>query len=84
MCIAEAAPAFGAVAYPHPLTSCSRFFVFAHYAYYVILKINIMVNIFNNLDTTAKEYDKEGDYVVGANIAGFKRVAEAMQAQGIV
>ena len=45
---------------------------------------NIMVNIFNNLDTTAKEYDKEGDYVVGANIAGFKRVAEAMQAQGIV
>ena len=45
---------------------------------------NIMVNIFNNLDTTAKEYDKEGDYVVGANIAGFKRVAEAMHAQGIV
>ncbi len=45
---------------------------------------NIMVNIFNNLDTTAKEYDQEGDYVVGANIAGFKRVAEAMQAQGIV
>lgn len=45
---------------------------------------NIMVNIFNNLNQTAKDYDKEDDYVVGANIAGFKRVAEAMQAQGIV
>ena len=48
-------------------------------------KLNIiMVNIFNNINQTAKDYDKEDDYVVGANIAGFKRVAEAMQAQGIV
>ena len=45
---------------------------------------NIMVNIFNNLDNTAKEYDQKDNYVVGANIAGFKTVAEAMQSQGIV
>ncbi|MBP3879328.1 MAG: NADP-specific glutamate dehydrogenase [Lachnospiraceae bacterium] len=44
----------------------------------------IMVNIFHNLDAAAKEYGKEGDYVAGANIAGFLKVAEAMKAQGIV
>ncbi len=44
----------------------------------------IMVNIFHNLDDAAKEYDAEGDYVVGANIAGFLKVANAMTAQGIV
>ncbi|MBQ9438744.1 MAG: NADP-specific glutamate dehydrogenase [Lachnospiraceae bacterium] len=44
----------------------------------------IMVNIFHNLDNAAKEYGMEGDYVAGANIAGFLKVAEAMKAQGIV
>ena len=44
----------------------------------------IMVNIFHNLDDAAKDYDAEGDYVVGANIAGFLKVATAMTAQGIV
>ena len=44
----------------------------------------IMVNIFHNLDDAAKKYGKEGDYVAGANIAGFLKVAEAMKAQGIV
>ena len=44
----------------------------------------IMVNIFHNLDDAAKKYGKEGDYVAGANIAGFLKVAEAMTAQGIV
>ncbi len=44
----------------------------------------IMVNIFHNLDAAAKEYGFEGNYVVGANIAGFLKVADAMQAQGIV
>ncbi len=44
----------------------------------------IMVNIFHNLDDAAKEYGKAGDYVAGANIAGFLKVAEAMKAQGIV
>ena len=44
----------------------------------------IMVNIFHNLDAAAKEYGMEGDYVAGANIAGFKKVAEAMLAQGAV
>ncbi len=44
----------------------------------------IMVNIFHNLDAAAKKYGKEGDYVAGANIAGFLKVAEAMTAQGIV
>lgn len=45
---------------------------------------DIMVNIFHNLDNAAKKYGFEGDYVVGANIAGFEKVADAMQAQGIV
>ncbi len=44
----------------------------------------IMVNIFHNLDAAAKKYGKDGDYVAGANIAGFLKVAEAMTAQGIV
>ena len=44
----------------------------------------IMVNIFHNLDDAAKEYGMEGNYVAGANIAGFLKVATAMQAQGIV
>ena len=44
----------------------------------------IMVNIFRNLDAAAKQYGMEGNYVVGANIAGFLKVAEAMAAQGIV
>ncbi|MCR5754612.1 MAG: NADP-specific glutamate dehydrogenase, partial [Acetatifactor sp.] len=45
---------------------------------------NIMVNIFHNLDDAAKKYGMDGDYVAGANIAGFLKVAEAMTAQGIV
>ncbi len=44
----------------------------------------IMVNIFHNLDDAAREYGVEGDYVAGANIAGFKKIADAMLAQGAV
>ncbi len=44
----------------------------------------IMVNIFHNLDDAANKYGMEGNYVAGANIAGFLKVAEAMTAQGIV
>ena len=44
----------------------------------------IMVNIFHQLDKAAKEYGLDGDYVAGANIAGFLKVADAMNAQGIV
>ncbi len=44
----------------------------------------IMVNIFHNLDDAAKKYNMAGDYVAGANIAGFLKVADAMKAQGIV
>ena len=44
----------------------------------------IMINIFHNLDDAAKRYGKEGDYVAGANIAGFEKVAEAMIAQGVI
>ncbi len=43
----------------------------------------IMINIFHNLDDAAKRYDKAGDYVVGANIAGFEKVVTAMMAQGV-
>ncbi len=44
----------------------------------------IMVNIFHNMDDAAKRYGHEGDYVVGANIAGFEKVATAMIAQGVI
>jgi len=43
----------------------------------------IMVNIFNNIASAAKKYGFDGNYVVGANIAGFEKVAEAMEAQGV-
>ncbi len=45
---------------------------------------NIMVNIFHNADDAAKRYGVAGDYVAGANIAGFEKVVDAMNAQGIV
>ena len=45
---------------------------------------NIMVNIFHNLDDASKKYGMEGNYVAGANIAGFEKVVDAMTAQGIV
>ncbi len=45
---------------------------------------DIMVNIFHNLDDAARKYGMEGNYVAGANIAGFLKVADAMNAQGIV
>lgn len=44
----------------------------------------IMVNIFHSLDSAAKKYGMDGNYVAGANIAGFLKVAEAMTAQGVV
>ena len=44
----------------------------------------IMVNIFHAADDAAREYGVEGNYVAGANIAGFKKLADAMLAQGIV
>ncbi len=44
----------------------------------------IMVNICHNVDDAAKRYNAAGNYVVGANIAGFEKVVDAMTAQGIV
>ena len=43
----------------------------------------IMVNIFHNIDDAAKRYGCEGNYVAGANIAGFEKVVNAMLAQGV-
>ncbi len=45
---------------------------------------DIMVNIFHACDDASKKYGFEKNYVVGANIAGFEKVAEAMTAQGVV
>lgn len=44
---------------------------------------DIMVNIYHNIDEASKRYGYEGDYLMGANIAGFEKVAEAMMAQGV-
>ena len=44
----------------------------------------IMVNICHNADAAAKKYGFAGNYVVGANIAGFEKVVDAMTAQGVV
>jgi glutamate dehydrogenase (NADP+) len=43
-----------------------------------------MVGIHKAAYETAKEYGRDGDYVFGANVAGFLKIAEAMQAQGVV
>ena len=45
---------------------------------------NIMIDIFHKADDAAKRYGMEDNYVVGANIAGFEKVVDAMQAQGSV
>jgi glutamate dehydrogenase (NADP+) len=44
----------------------------------------IMCNIFRSIDEASKEYGKPGNFVIGANIAGFKKVAKAMLEQGVV
>jgi len=43
-----------------------------------------METIFANVSAAAAEYDMDKNYVAGANIAGFKKVVDAMNAQGIV
>ena len=43
----------------------------------------LMRGMFHNVDDTARAYGHEGNFVTGANIAGFKKVADAMMAQGI-
>lgn len=45
---------------------------------------NIMVGIYHKIDDAAKRYGCEGNYVVGANIAGFEKVLDAMESQGVV
>jgi len=44
----------------------------------------IMIDIFKKVDEASKKYDLEKNYVAGANIAGFEKVVDAMNAQGIV
>lgn len=44
----------------------------------------IMINIYHNIDDAAKRYGMEGNYVAGANIAGFEKVANAMVSTGCV
>ena len=44
----------------------------------------IMVALYHNIDDAAKKYGFDGNYVVGANIAGFEKVVNAMTLQGIV
>ncbi len=43
----------------------------------------IMKNIYKNISSTAKKYGMEGNYVAGANIAGFEKVVDAMLAHGV-
>ncbi len=44
---------------------------------------SIMVNIFRNIKAAAERYDMPGNYIAGANIAGFEKVATAMMAHGV-
>ena len=44
---------------------------------------NIMTNIYKNASEAAKEFGYEGNLVVGANIAGFLKVAKTMSAHGV-
>ena len=43
-----------------------------------------MANIHDSCAETAAEYGEPGDYVLGANVAGFVRVADAMLALGVI
>ena len=43
----------------------------------------IMASIFKNIDEAAAKYGMEGNYIAGANIAGFEKVVDAMIAQGV-
>jgi len=45
---------------------------------------NIMKNIHRTCLETAEEYNMPGNYLAGANIAGFVKIAEAMKAQGVL
>ena len=45
---------------------------------------NIMVNIHKSASETAEKYGRPGDYVFGANVAAFLKIAEAMMAHGVV
>ena len=44
----------------------------------------IMVNLYHNIDNASKKYGFTDNFVAGANIAGFEKVVDAMNAQGIV
>ena len=44
---------------------------------------SLMRGMFHSVDDTARAYGHEGDFVMGANIAGFTKVADAMMAQGV-
>ena len=44
---------------------------------------NIMENIYSQISLAAEEYGKPGDFLLGANIAGFEKIAQAMYAQGV-
>ncbi len=44
----------------------------------------IMTNLYDNVASTAREFNVDGNLVLGANIAGFRKVAEAMIAQGVI
>ncbi|MHB0945770.1 MAG: NADP-specific glutamate dehydrogenase [Sedimentisphaerales bacterium] len=45
---------------------------------------NIMVTIYKNINKAAEKYGKKGNFIVGANIAGFVKVADSMLDQGVV
>jgi glutamate dehydrogenase (NADP+) len=45
---------------------------------------NIMCGIFQNIDEASREYGKPGNFILGANIAGFRKVAKAMMDQGVI
>ena len=45
---------------------------------------NIMINIHANAADAAERYGQKGNYIVGANVAGFEKVADSMIAQGVV
>ena len=50
----------------------------------VLLSVKYLVNIYRQINHAAKEYGCEDNFVAGANIAAFKKVADAMHSQGIV
>ena len=65
-------------------TSCNSEWEDEQYEHYISFSSQLDSKGVTNIYVPYSRHDAEGNYVMGANIAGFEKVVEAMNAQGIV